>query len=673
MSDVLTKVLRRCKKDPAFFIDSFIKILHPSLGIIPFRLFKYQRRALKTYTNHRFVCWRKCRQSGISTLTGVYALWMAMFQRNKTILVVSRSDEAAKDFLLRNIKTPYRQLPQFLQDLWPIEENEHRVFFSSTNSVIKSKTSAPDVLRSESASLNIIDEAGFIPKMGEMWTAGYPTLVHGGRAIIISTPSGLGTWYWQTFDDALKGENDFTPIEIDWWDMDWELEWIDETSGEKRRIAPCDDIEPVEDPDERELLGPYKSPWLIDQYRALQAKGEAHRFHQEVLARFIGSGNTVLRSRVLTHIRENTDKDFQTVSTVDYANPINGERDVLDFRDQLRVWEQPIRANQCPNCRKIVKPDSGGFFSTMMGAKRVPVCPSCLEQDLNIEVPLVDHIYVMGVDVSSGEANDFSAIQIFDCYKRKQVAELKIKVLPKDLCKMADFLGRYYNNAYMVVERTGIGTPVCQELNLEYCYPNLYRQKTGDGEVYNRKKKYGHVGFPTSATGKPKLIKCLINEITDEIDEAGDPMGVYIASDRLSSELMTFIYHTEKKIGAEEGNHDDLVMACALALLGLEEAIAHDMSGIMPMHYDIAPGRRSVKGDLKTQLSRFTDYGGKSVLPPIINSSEGQTSAHDRATIEMMDFMRQMMGGDQQQPVQEDPAVVSRRHVVQARIKPKAK
>jgi hypothetical protein len=65
-------------------------------------------------------------------------------------------------------------------------------------------------------SLLIIDEAAFIHNFDTLWTGLYPTLTTGGRAIILSTPNGVGGQFHKIYTDAEKGVNDFKPTLLPW-------------------------------------------------------------------------------------------------------------------------------------------------------------------------------------------------------------------------------------------------------------------------------------------------------------------------------------------------------------------------------------------------------------------------------------------------------------------------
>lgn len=513
---------------------------------------------------------------GASTLTGIYALWMAMFFANKKILIVSKRDLDAKSFLEENIKLVFNNLPQWMREVWkPTIWNEHEVGFSN-GSIIRSLTSSPDTLRSNASSLNIIDEAAFMPDMETMWAGGWSTLQHGGSAIIISTPNGQGNWYWDKWTDAESGDGIFTPILINWWDMDWVIEAIDPISNRKIRIAPTDGIKKCTTRPEIDKWGPYWSPWLENEYRGLVARGEAHLFKQEILGQFLGSGGTVLTPSALANVGRMVDEaeEPQTLAEpVAWTNQATGETEYIDFsgvenKEGLWIWKKPVlgRPAQYKNGRIIDQGEPG-------------------------------HSYVIGVDTATGENNDYSAIEVYDITDMEQVAEYMGRVPVPQLAKMVDWVGRWYNTALVNPERTGIGAALVQDLQ-NLLYPNLWRKRkarnirpgvespTGPGITL------GQIGFATSPASKPTLNKTLIEFIGEEADE-----GYLIRSPRLYKELGIYIRHRNragietKKTGATEGrgNHDDLVIATALAFVAAPDVIDVNPMGMLPLHSKQVP------------------------------------------------------------------------------------
>jgi hypothetical protein len=94
---------------------------------------------------------------------------------------------------------------------------DNRTSFELSNgSQIKAASTSADVGRSEALSLLVIDEAAHVERLGELWTALYPTLSTGGRCIALSTPNGVGNWFHKTCVESESGMNNFNLTTLMW-------------------------------------------------------------------------------------------------------------------------------------------------------------------------------------------------------------------------------------------------------------------------------------------------------------------------------------------------------------------------------------------------------------------------------------------------------------------------
>jgi len=584
------EIIKRSQKSVSWFLSNFGRIKHPSAGVLPFKPFSYQREAIKCFRNHRLNIFRKCRQSGISKISGAFATWFAMMHSHKTVLIVSRRNEDAMGFLRDHIVFLYEHLPPWMKEIWkPKKQNEHEIIFPN-GSRIQSLTSHPEVLRGNAASLNIIDEAAFIQGMDTMWAAGWPTLQHGGNVIVISTTNGIGNWYWSTWTDAEAGVNGFNPILVNWWDMDWAIEYRDSISNEFKRIAPCDGLKKCSDKKEISRYGPYWSPWLEDQYNALQDQGDGWKFEQEILASFIGSGNTVLSKEALAHVQTTIKEPEQKiVGYQTYVHPVSGNVEDLNFDfdevDQgLWVWKRPVTGG------KNISP----------------------------------HSYVMGVDIATGKGRDYSAIEVFDIDTMEQVAEFMARCLPRDLVKYIDRIGRWYNCALAIVERNNGGDTLIDSLRYDIMYPRIWRKKEINDKPRSnssgqRSLKVSQYGFSTSLASKPKLNKFLIDFISANNEE-----GYKIYSSRLLKQLQIYVRKRDRtgrdtnKTEAEDGagNFDDLVIACALALIGTSDALSVGEGNLIPISSNNDFDIKDPTHNNQSQ-EHYLGKGGQSLLMPL--------------------------------------------------------
>ena len=215
-----------------YYFSKFIYVRHPIRGKVRFDLYPFQKLVLYYFLTKRFNIIKKFRQAGLTELISMFALWLANFFPNKNIQIISIKDRVAKR-VLGKIKYMYRNLPEHLktpvvngrgEDIGTATEMEF-----SNGSIITSIPTTEDAGRSEALTLLIIDEGAIVRWAAKIWAAAFPTLSTGGSAIINSTPYGVGSWYHNTWVEALSGGNPFNAINLKWQmhperDMAWYIE-----------------------------------------------------------------------------------------------------------------------------------------------------------------------------------------------------------------------------------------------------------------------------------------------------------------------------------------------------------------------------------------------------------------------------------------------------------------
>lgn len=201
----------KCGKDPAYFLRTYGKIVTLEDGLVPFELFDFQEKCLKQFQKHRFNIVLKSRQLGLTTVSAGYAVWVALFQRNKSVLCIATKLSTATGFI-KKVKEFWKNLPPWLRFV-EIEETKQEVRFMN-GSTIEAIPTSDDAGRGKSINLLIVDEAAFIRNFDSVWTAIQPTLGTGGNAIVLSTPNGAGNMYYDLWVGAEAKQNSFNPIKI---------------------------------------------------------------------------------------------------------------------------------------------------------------------------------------------------------------------------------------------------------------------------------------------------------------------------------------------------------------------------------------------------------------------------------------------------------------------------
>jgi Terminase large subunit, T4likevirus-type, N-terminal len=177
------------------------------------------------------------------------------------------------------------------------------------------------------------------------------------------------------------------------------------------------------------------------------------------------------------------------------------------------------------------------------------------------EKPDHERRYAIGADVATGRGFDYSAAYVVDLTRMALAAEFHGKLDADEYAEQLHFLGRWYGDARIAVEMGGgYGEPVIISLRDgrkgRPHYPRLYRHTIADRPDSHMLANYG---FPINSKTRPQLI----NQMEQAIRERHLP-GM---SAELAMECRTFIRQkTLPSPRAMEGNNDDRVMACALAL-----------------------------------------------------------------------------------------------------------
>lgn len=297
----------KCVNSFPYFCHKYIKLTHPHRGLIPFILYKYQKRVIEQFETNRFSILSKFRQGGLTTVAVMWSLWLCLFSTEKKILVCSKTDReamAAGDVLRRAMDNlPKWLLPQLGKN------NEHEVQFLDTNSVVWFYT--PEAARGKSLSVIIIDEAAFIADMHKHWKSMYSTISTGGSVVVISTVNGMGNWYEEWYHKAQAGKNEFKVIDLDYW----------------------------EHPD-------YNNPNWVRQTRANMGE---KTWRQEVLRDFLGSGDTFFPADIVGELEASTKIAEPVRIKFDKWNNKNSDKETDELWSQtgaLWIWKEPIDGHE---------------------------------------------------------------------------------------------------------------------------------------------------------------------------------------------------------------------------------------------------------------------------------------------------------------------------------------
>lgn len=234
----------KCSDDPVYFAITYMRIINVDHGLMPFRMWDFQKDMLNTFHNNRFSICKLPRQVGKTTTSVAFLLHYILFNENVNVAILANKAATAREIMGR-LQLAFEYLPRFLQQ-GVKEWNKGSIELANGSRAIADSTSGSSV-RGRSFNVVFLDEFAFVPEniAEAFFMSTYPTISSGKstKVIIVSTPNGLNQfykmWFKATSDDPdLKSE--YVPIEIHWSmvpgrDEDWKRQTIANTSEDQFR------------------------------------------------------------------------------------------------------------------------------------------------------------------------------------------------------------------------------------------------------------------------------------------------------------------------------------------------------------------------------------------------------------------------------------------------------
>ena len=208
------------------------------------------------------------------------------------------------------------------------------------------------------------------------------------------------------------------------------------------------------------------------------------------------------------------------------------------------------RINELRNIKPIIR----GSFSCFYDGVRIRGKKFNEEEKGSIKIykyPENNVPYVIGGD-TAGEGSDYFTAHVINNITGEQVAVLKQQYDEIEYVKQMYCLGMFYNKALLGPESNFSTYPI-QKL-IELNYPNIFVRKKEDTYSNKYEKSFG---FKTTSITRPLVLGNLQEIVKDEIEKICDIETL--------REMLTFIVNKNGRAEAEEGYHDDLVMALAIS------------------------------------------------------------------------------------------------------------
>ncbi|UED70685.1 DNA packaging protein [Brevibacillus sp. HD3.3A] len=403
----------------------------------------------------------KARQLGFSTTTEAIIYYLSSLQEAKNAFIVAH-EGTASDNLFEMFKTYYENVPELYKPMKKYDNGKKYTFENPSplesikrkNPGLKSKitvASAEQKTLARSGTIHYlhISELAFWPdnRKSKHMLALLQSLsdAAGTVCIIESTANGIGEYYQQMWDKAVKGENDYIPLFVAWHEFPSYQEQFETDAARDAFAATLTEEESKLQ--ERFKLSLEQMKWRRSTIKN-KCDGDVQQFQQEYPSfpeeAFLVSGRSSFDQEQLKEDMLNAQQPIRT-----------------DCDGAVWVWEEP-------------HPD---------------------EQ------------YDMGADVAEGLDEDENDASTFSIRKRstgEKVAECQCWEEPYAFANILNEWGHYYNTALLGVERNNHGHAVLAALIHDHDYPNLYYHEDYDAK---KKEKQKRPGWPTTAKTRPILIE----------------------------------------------------------------------------------------------------------------------------------------------------------------------
>ena len=491
----------------------------------------------------------KARQMGISTIIEALCYWWTSTHRYVTSVIIAHEKNAVQT-LYKMFRRYYEYShPHFQPDrkyntkaelVFDVSDDVKKEYQEQgltppgLQSEIKTMVAADGRGRSDNINFFHGSEVAFWDDSADIVSSALQAVPLAPESFVFleSTANGIGGYFYDEWQLAKRGESQFTPVFFP-----WHQHYEYEMDGTRDDLGHLDD-------EEEELLLIFKDngyeehTWwrklIWRRRKKLEFRTEPKKFYQEYPSTpeeaFLASGRPVFDTRMLQEM------------------------------EKIAIAATKTRPYMCGEVIKNIDPQSPEKFSFREVRRAGEVDPTPLRVWW---LPEKGKKYVIGVDVSEGieiessrgKEPDYSIIDIMEVGSRKTAARWRGYIDPDLLGEVVFNLGMFYNKALVGVEVNNHGIATAAWLKNSF-YRNLYMRETAEDDQFQvRTTKFG---WATNKKTKPIMISELVRSIREN-----DIIDLDIVFIR---ECLSYVRRDDGSMAAQEGQHDDCVMAKAIAL-----------------------------------------------------------------------------------------------------------
>jgi hypothetical protein len=470
----------------------------------------------------------KARQMGVSTGIQAFFATDAFTKRHVSALTISKDDESTSE-IHSMLERMYEGLPEKIRSKLPLDTSERgrRLFLEHGSKMRALTAGSRDAGRSMALTHIHCSEVAYWPDAAKTLLALRQTVqdVPGTLIVLESTANGRQGAFYEEWKRAVEGDSEYTPLFFGWHEFAAYTIPADQVPS-AFEASLTDEEETLR---ERFNLTLGQLLWRRRRIRN-ECGGNLDKFHQEYPITweesFLHSGRPFFQPLLV-----------QRMAAV-------ASKRVPVFRGELGS------VGEYPSPGQPAKP-----YPSTTGRLRI------------LKPPEDGHRYVLALDpagvITSREfeaftdktnARDYCAMLVVDRYTRKAVAYWHSRMDLGLVGYEAAKLGKLYHRAMITVEMTGgYGAAPLDRLR-EIGYSPLYTRVQLD----SLGQKIGEdLGWSTTVNNRSRILEGLRDLLRE------DPAALAIPE--LAVEMDAFVEGDSGKAAAAPGEHDDLVMAAAIA------------------------------------------------------------------------------------------------------------
>lgn len=511
--------LEEISQDPTRWLLNFVKITTNTGETVNFKVNDQQKVFIDEMT--RFNVIAKARQIGFSTMSLALCLWMACNRPRTNYMIVSYKQESSTS-LFDKLKQMYDDLPHDkYPDYFPkdIQNNRGQLKFDNGSSITLATAGGKDVGRGTTYEYILLSEFAFYENQDSILLSAEQALAKSktSRLVIETTSNGFNS-YQKLFMNAYKGNSKYKAFFFPFYsssyakqfkdDYDEAEAWYKATNKGKRLTK-----EDLED-DEVFLLEQGASLKQLMWRRWKLLDMTLQQFYQEFPATpmesFISSGMNVFDNQKII--------------------------------ERLKYIEEPLNKKEL----QLHLPE---HLLKFVG-----------KQLFIYSLPVDGEKYYAGIDTAQGVGGDSSTIAILNSEGEQVASFYDNKISVYDFSDVANELGKWFNYAYLTVERQGFGVPVLERLRKKYNYMNLHKHKQFNQQTGKQKIQ---LGFNTTQVSK----NIMITDLKEQFE-----LEMILINCCETLEQMQIFVESDGKTGNKKGsnNHDDCVIAIGLAIQAIK-------------------------------------------------------------------------------------------------------